>query len=311
MTRPDPEHFERLVRQQHAAVFRSARRLCADDAVAADVAQEVFVRLWEGKVRLDEVQNERATLCWLAARLAANAARGRRRRQDHEENAMRARREVSTDPVHETTALELQQVVAGHVAELPAELRVPLLMRHQDELTLAAIGTALRLPVSTVHDRITNALDRLRQRLGRAEGAGGMALPALLSTIDAPPAPVGLEARLLGVGSAPAVGVAPFASSKALVLGGAVAFLLTFGAIAYGVFSGDEGRAPSESTTAMASTASADRGEQDPVPQPRSQPSADPARRAAPAAPLVLTQEQAAPSRAIATFTGTVHDAEA
>ncbi|MBL8736531.1 MAG: sigma-70 family RNA polymerase sigma factor, partial [Planctomycetes bacterium] len=67
--------FEQLVSEHHAAVFRCVRRLRGDDAAAADVCQDVFLRVLQGKANLEAARDPRAVLCWLGARLSANAAR--------------------------------------------------------------------------------------------------------------------------------------------------------------------------------------------------------------------------------------------
>lgn len=45
MPRLQRDQFESLVREHHTAVYRSAFRLLPDAADAADVAQDVFVRV--------------------------------------------------------------------------------------------------------------------------------------------------------------------------------------------------------------------------------------------------------------------------
>ena len=135
--------FEQLVSEHHAAVFRCVRRLCGDDTAAADVSQEVFLRVLQGKANLAAARDPRAVLCWLGARLRANAVRADRRRRHHEENAMHHDHLTSADPlapVELAERAETARFVAAAVDELPDELRLPLLLRCQDELTLAQIA---------------------------------------------------------------------------------------------------------------------------------------------------------------------------
>lgn len=242
MPRPTRDQFERLVREHHAAVLRAARRWCGDDAAAADVAQEVFLRVLAGKERLDAAGSVRATLCWLATCLARNARRAERRRADHEAHAMAisdagsAGREQNADPAAASERADLRADLWRCVGELPDDLRLPLLLRCQDGLTFAAIGTALAVPLSTAHDRVEAALRRLRQRLGeRGHAVAAAALPPLLGASAPPPAPPGLEARLLALGStAPALpaAVLPLLAAAVAVLG--VGGLLWFGAASPG-----------------------------------------------------------------------------
>jgi RNA polymerase sigma-70 factor (ECF subfamily) len=204
MPRLPQDQFTALVREHHAAVYRSAARLCGDDATAADVAQEVFVRVLEGKQHLAAARSVRATLCWLAARLAANALRARRRRRDHEDHAMHPNpaADERSDPARLCADADLHAAVAGLLGEMPDDLRVPLLMRCQDDLTLAAIGGALRLSTSTVHDRVEAGLQRLRDGLQRrGHTVGTPAVLGLVGRGEPVVVPSGFEARLLALGS--------------------------------------------------------------------------------------------------------------
>jgi RNA polymerase sigma-70 factor (ECF subfamily) len=202
MHRPSRDQFEALVRDHHAAVHRAAARWVGAE-LAADVAQDVFVRVLEGKVRLEVAQSLRATLCWLATRLAANCRRAGWRRNRQEANAMLRRSDpdaAAGDPAGLAAAADLHHAVAELVESLPAELRLPLQLHCQDELTFGAIGTALRVPASTAHDRVQQALLRLRTALAaRGLAVAAASLPAMVAAAPAP-VPSGLLERLLALG---------------------------------------------------------------------------------------------------------------
>lgn len=301
MPRIPRDLFERLVRAHHGAVYRSAARVAGDEATAADVAQEVFVRVLEGKEHLGAARDERATLCWLAARLAANALRSRRRRHDHEEHAMRTRPTTDDrcDPARLSADADLHRVVQELLGELPSDLRAPLLLRHQDDLTLAAIGSALRLPTSTVHERIAAALQRLRDGLSRrGHAVAPAALPALLGAGD-PPVPVGLEARLLDLGR----GALPAAAG----LGRRIAVLATAGAAVVGLALGASalrGDGPPAESAGVIAAGDPAAVAQDPVRPP-------PVREPAPVVPPPADPAPTPDRRARTTLVGTVRDAEA
>ena len=144
MPRLPRDQFEALVRDHHDAVYRAASRVAADTAMAADVAQDVFVRVLQGKAQLHRAESVRATLCWLATMLANNALRARRRRDHHEENAMPRENEERNDPAQLCAEADMHRSVQKVVDDLPGDLRVPLLLRCQDELSFASIGTAMR-----------------------------------------------------------------------------------------------------------------------------------------------------------------------
>src|SRR5262245_19069523 len=135
MPRLPRDQFEALVRDHHDAVYRAASRVAADGAMAADVAQDVFVRVLQGKAQLHRAESVRATLCWLATMLANNALRARRRRDHHEERAMTRENEERNDPAQLCADTDMHRIVREAVDGLPGDLRVPLLLRCQDELS--------------------------------------------------------------------------------------------------------------------------------------------------------------------------------
>jgi len=308
MQRLPRDQFEALVRDHHAAVHRSAARwVGAHDAT--DVTQDVFVRVLDGKVRLGAAHSVRATLCWLATRLAANHRRSRSRRSQHEENAMLPTATDTTrhDPARLAAAADLHHTVAELVSALPPELRLPLQMHCQDELTLAAIGTELRVPPSTVHDRVQQGLQRLRTALaGRGFAVALSGLPEVVAALPTG-APPGLQEQLLALGEIATVGAAGFGARLALGIVGAVA---TVAVAALAWWPATEATAP-VAQPAVASTAALE-----PVPE-----GGAPSDRALAAAPDRLVVEAPAPGvtggdldlrvRTTSTFRGTVHDAGA
>lgn len=217
----DRDTFEQLVRRHHAAVHRSALRVVRRPQDAEDVTQEVFLRVFRGQVPLEGEPPSRGPLCWLATRLALNALRAARRRRTKELLAMSSV-PSATSPDQHAAGSELHTAVAAAVETLPDELRLPLLLRYQDELTLRAVGSALGIAETTVHGRVQAALERLRRQLAER----GLALvvanvTAQLAELPAPLPPTALLDRLLAVPQpAPLAwgGLAKFALAAALLL---------------------------------------------------------------------------------------------
>lgn len=308
MARLDKDLFEAHVREHHAAVYRSAFRLLREPADAADAAQEVFVRLFAGKVRLEQARSVRATLCWLATRLASNQLRARRRRRDHEENAMHEstdRAENRDDPATLSADADLHRTVRELVGTLPHDLQLPLQMRCQDELTFAAIGTALRLPESTVHDRFQQALQRLRTALAtRGFAVATAGVPALVASTESVALPTDLQARLLALPGTAVAGtsaiVQKFAFGVALVAVTAIAVL---------VDPWSPRTAGEPGATVVAAVASPREADlpQDPPATERTTAAAD---ARTPVVALPSVQEGSA-TVVLSTFRGTVHDAAA
>jgi len=313
MTRQLPDLFRRLVQQHHGAVYRSAMRVVADEATARDVTQDVFVRALRGKVRFDEERDEVATLCWLAARLAQNALRARRRRRSHEENAMhRSSPSRIEDPAAVAAANDLHDVLQRSVTELPDELRVPLQLHCQDDWTLQAIGSSLRLSTSTVHDRVQRAIERLRARLsGKGFALAGGALPAALRELPPPPVPGGLEAQLLAAGKASAAVAGVEVLRRVAVLAALVVGVATV-AVAANAWAADDGPVAVE----RAASAGVEQEPRRQRPTPEAAPPIERARilpgdDAGRELRAALERLPGPPQARFETLRGTVHDADA
>jgi RNA polymerase sigma factor (sigma-70 family) len=243
--------YEAWVREHHAAVWRTARRIVRDDAFASDIVQRVYARAFERGLGpgiefpvehgVDPASDSASGstsepgrgrdperwLCWLACKEALTELRARRRRAEHEERAaMRDENDPRPGPAEQASAADARAWLAQELAALSDELRSALVLRFQQGLSLREIGALLELGESGVHERIERGLAALRRRAQRAGMAGvlvdfGSELSAC-EAFAAPPA--ALASSLLAV--APASSVA----AGSLLIGGLGLALLALGA---------------------------------------------------------------------------------
>ncbi|MEO1076281.1 MAG: sigma-70 family RNA polymerase sigma factor, partial [Bacteroidota bacterium] len=78
----DPRAFEAFFRATHGGLTRFADSLVRDSAVAADLVQEAYARLWERRADLDPTRSIKALVYRTVRNLAYNRARDRRTRAD-------------------------------------------------------------------------------------------------------------------------------------------------------------------------------------------------------------------------------------
>ncbi len=163
----------RTLYDAHAArVFRLAYRMCGDRDLAADLTQDVFVRVF---ARLDRFRGESAFTTWLhrvTVTTCLNGLRKVKRLRD---------REVPWDASHAETAQPasdpaMRQALATAIAALPDELRIVLVMHSLEGYTHAEVAAALGIAEGTSKSREHEARSRLRKALGDpavGEEAGG------------------------------------------------------------------------------------------------------------------------------------------
>jgi RNA polymerase sigma-70 factor (ECF subfamily) len=139
------------------ALWRTGNR-----ADAEEVVQDLFVRLVERPVRLDEVRRPMTWLLTATHRLAIDVTRRRSTRA----TAVLEADAALVVPAHDPT-LALDAARAGRLlARLPAKQRTVLYLRHYEGLSLTEIATVVRAPLFTVASRYRLGLAKLRRAIG-------------------------------------------------------------------------------------------------------------------------------------------------
>jgi RNA polymerase sigma-70 factor (ECF subfamily) len=156
--------FAELVQQHQGMVFSIAYHFLRDRALAEDLAQEVFLELYQS---LDRIESSAHLTYWLR-RVTANRCidQGRkkiRRRElaleDAPEPSAPAQSQINDPLLME----KLQQSVAG----LPEKQRMVVILRFQEGLGPAEIAEVLEMPVNTVKSTLHRTLADLRKGLTR------------------------------------------------------------------------------------------------------------------------------------------------
>jgi RNA polymerase sigma-70 factor (ECF subfamily) len=127
-------------------------------ADAADVVQEVFVKLASRRRSLGGVRNPRGYLLTMTHRGAIDRMRRRRPHEELRDDLLASPR----DPVCEIDAARL----SGFLHQLPAKQREVVYLHHYAELSFAAIARVTGSNRFTAASRYRLALARLRQLMG-------------------------------------------------------------------------------------------------------------------------------------------------
>lgn len=165
--RDDVDWFDRAVDEHKDRLYTFARYYLRDEHDAADVTQDVLIRLWTNRHNVDR---DRAG-AWLN-RVCRNACVDRLRHRT-------TRRHVEVDD--ETVAVEiaaeealpdasahngqLQKIVLDRIDEMGEPFRTLIIMREIQDMPYADIAAALDLPLNTVKVYLHRARHRLREAL--------------------------------------------------------------------------------------------------------------------------------------------------
>ena len=162
---------------RHAGrVFHYLLRQLRNEADAADLAQEAFMRVFQNRARFDPAQKFSTWMYAIATNLVRDRFRWHKR---HPEVSFEAQAEAGAPletlpepkptPGDELQAGERAAQVRKAIASLPEELRTPLILFEYEELSHAQIGAILKCSPKAVETRLYRARGRLRQLLGPLE----------------------------------------------------------------------------------------------------------------------------------------------
>jgi RNA polymerase sigma-70 factor (ECF subfamily) len=172
----DPAAFEELVRRYKDRVYNVVYRFLGNHEDAQDVAQEVFVRAYQGMRGFRGSARLYTWLYSIAGNLARNKLRdagrkGRNRGASLEalqakapDVAQRAVRSDAT-PLSLAQSKELEEILQAALEELPEHYRLTFVMRTFDNLSYDEIAESMGCPKGTVKSRLNQARMLLRERL--------------------------------------------------------------------------------------------------------------------------------------------------
>lgn len=176
-----PHPIDELL-QQAAWTRRLARSLVRDDALAEDVAQDVWLAASRRPPRAAEPL--RPWLRTVVRNLVFNLTRERRRRVAREAAADAPEAAESAEQVLER--LQLHKLLVDVVGELVEPYRTAVLLRYFDGLSSAEIGVREHLPPGTVRGRLKMGLQLLREALDRRMGSRKRWVLPIMNFADAP-----------------------------------------------------------------------------------------------------------------------------
>lgn len=174
--RMDADALETLVERYGRRVFGLLRKLAASTEEAEDLTQETFLRMTRTIADYDHTGRFEAWLFRIAANLARDGARRRRRRgpthslngtaPDGEPGAFDLADERTEQPGANLDRRESRERLAEQLARLPELDREILTLRHYGELSFREIADLLGVPLGTALARGHRALQKMKAAFG-------------------------------------------------------------------------------------------------------------------------------------------------
>ncbi len=173
----DQRAFDELVKCYQARIFNLAYRMLNQREEAADLTQEIFIKLHRS---LDRFRGESSFTTWLYA-IAFNMGRNKLRsfRRRPARNAISIDAPLETEdgavtpeladpgrsPREQVERDEVRRELEGCLAELPPEFAAALVLRDLQQLSYEEIAAALRCSLGTVKSRIARGRLMVMEKL--------------------------------------------------------------------------------------------------------------------------------------------------
>jgi RNA polymerase sigma-70 factor (ECF subfamily) len=162
----DIDAFEALYRHFTPKVRSYMRKVTKDAAWADELAQEALAMVWRKADQFDPVRGQASTWIFTIARNLRIDALRRGPRPDFDgDDPTLAPAGIEPADVGYQRAQEAEQV-RNAIDGLNADQMQVLKMSYFEDMTHAAIATALNIPLGTVKSRIRMACEKLRVSLG-------------------------------------------------------------------------------------------------------------------------------------------------
>ena len=153
----DRDAFAELVARRQHWVRNLMRRLCGDNTLADDLAQQVFLQAWR---TIAQLQRPSRFAPWLK-RMAVNVWLQHVRRKDPLEDSREYQEDTRSAPQETGVAMDLDRAL-GQLAE---QERICIVLSYHDRMTHGEIADLTGLPLGTVKSHIRRGTQRLRQFL--------------------------------------------------------------------------------------------------------------------------------------------------
>lgn len=166
----NPQEFSRAFDEHHRSVFATALRVVGDHALAGDVTQDVFLRLWRRPGAFDPERADLGTYLRLIAR--SRAIDLIRESQSRARTADRFKVVVAEEAPRTDDRPELvverdddRAVVRAALGELPESQREALVLAYWGGLTAEEVAARVDIPLGTAKSRIRLGLSKLRAEM--------------------------------------------------------------------------------------------------------------------------------------------------
>ena len=166
--------FEVLVRRHQTSVLNLIYRFIGDRTQAKDLAQEVFLRVWQAAGSYQPKAKFTTWIYRITANLCMNELKSSRRRrlfqflrfgEDREDTIEEILADASPSPEDLLLSREQSRRISDALQSLPENQRMALILKRYDDLSYQEIAKVIGCSVSAVESLLFRAKGTLQKKL--------------------------------------------------------------------------------------------------------------------------------------------------
>ena len=160
----DTDAFSFLFKKYYESLYQFAGRYVRDPQTAENIVQDVFVKIWSNRERLNIQSNVKSYLYRAVTNHALNLLKRERRMTGTKEEFDYRDISIKT-PEEELIDREMVAAVHRAIDKLPTQSRRIYLMHRYDDLKYSEIAEILGISINTVKTQMRRALKALHKKL--------------------------------------------------------------------------------------------------------------------------------------------------
>ncbi|WP_286705846.1 RNA polymerase sigma factor [Flavobacterium sp. 38-13] len=179
----DHNAFEKIFHRYKSKMAQNAVRVLRSSALSQDLVQELFIRLWEQRSKIDTDKTLGAYLYKIASNLAHDYFRKAGRDQKLREQLL-AISPVTYDPIEKVIYNKEDKLLLDKaLSMLPEQQRAVFTLCKVEERSYQEVAELLNISIGTVNNHLTRANRSLRALLQKAQSPAPLLAALLLQGI--------------------------------------------------------------------------------------------------------------------------------
>ena len=160
----DRESFNKIFRRSYKPLLRFCYRFVTDEDVASEIVQDLFVKLWTNRDKLN-ISSSFDSYMMSSVRNAAYTYINRERAHQEAHQMMAVQETDETDPSEQLQSNNLEATYQQVLASMPEKRREVFLASRVEGLKYSEIANKLSISQKTVEAHMGAAIKQLREGL--------------------------------------------------------------------------------------------------------------------------------------------------